>query len=147
MDGSIEAVTSGIEAMTERYRSITHNLANANTAGFKRQLGSLIQLAPIAGQQVVEPGEIVTGQISGLNSIDFTQGVLVKTGRTLDGRIHDEMPNRPDCRVLPSAQQRAQLVTEFDKTFAAMFDSTIGVDSKDEVSTRNNNFSSSTFYD
>ena len=84
MDGSIEAVTSGIEAMSDRYRSIAHNLANANTAGFKRQLGSLIQLAPIAGQQVVEPGEIVTGQISGLNSIDFTQGVLVKTGRALD---------------------------------------------------------------
>ncbi len=83
MDGSIEAVTSGIEAMTDRYGVIAHNLANANTAGFKRQMGLLSQVAPVAGQ-VVGSDEISTSQISGRNFIDFTQGVPVKTGRALD---------------------------------------------------------------
>lgn len=82
MDGSIEAVTSGISAMSDRYRSITHNLANANTPGFKRQVSSLMQLAPV--EQSVAPGELASGPITGRNSIDFTQGVSVNTGRALD---------------------------------------------------------------
>jgi flagellar basal-body rod protein FlgF len=58
-------------AMASHYRAITHNLANANTAGFKRQIGSMSQ--PTDG-----------GTVEGSISIDFDQGKLVHTGRPLD---------------------------------------------------------------
>ncbi len=83
MDSSIEAVTSAMSAMTKRYRVITHNLANANTAGFKRRVSALVQGAS-GGGQVTGPGAAMGGKITDRSSIDFTQGTLARTGRALD---------------------------------------------------------------
>jgi flagellar basal-body rod protein FlgF len=76
MGTSIEATGSSIEALTNQYRIITHNLANSNTAGFKRQIGSIEQL--VSGDSSV--GAEVTEGIS----INFEQGPLAQTGRPMD---------------------------------------------------------------
>jgi flagellar basal body rod protein FlgG len=67
-------------AMTKRYRVITHNLANANTAGFKRRVSTFVQ----GGGQATGPGGAMAGKITDRGSIDFTQGALARTGRALD---------------------------------------------------------------
>ncbi|MCP4377252.1 MAG: flagellar hook basal-body protein [bacterium] len=67
----IQATGTNMAAMASHYRAITHNLANANTAGFKRQIGSMAQSSDGA-------------QVEGGISIDFDQGKLVRTGRSLD---------------------------------------------------------------
>lgn len=61
--------------MASHYRVITHNLANANTAGFKRQIGTMSQSGGASGPD---------GGISGAVSVDFGQGRLVHTGRPMD---------------------------------------------------------------
>ncbi len=87
---STETVAT-LTALAEEYRAIAHNLANANTAGYKRLVGTLTQptpageagaVAPSAGQdQTPAPAaEASTG-------IDFSQGRLVRTGRSLDAAL------------------------------------------------------------
>jgi flagellar basal-body rod protein FlgF len=71
---SIDAVGSSIEALTQQYRVITHNLANSNTAGFKRQISA----ASLAD------GDSGSGEITDSLSVDFDQGRLVQTGRPMD---------------------------------------------------------------
>ncbi len=75
MGTPIQATGSNMAAMARHYRVITHNLANANTAGFKRQIGSMSQAAG---------GTSAAGEIEGRVSVDFGQGRLVHTGRSLD---------------------------------------------------------------
>ena len=75
MGTSIEATGSSIEALTQQYRVITHNLANANTAGFKRQIGSMSQSTD---------GTSAAGEIEDNVSVDFGPGRLVHTGRPMD---------------------------------------------------------------
>jgi flagellar basal-body rod protein FlgF len=74
MSGSVSMVSSSMTGLTERYRVITGNLANANTAGYKRRVNSQSTNA--------FPGE--AGEIANQTSIDFTRGHLVRTGRSLD---------------------------------------------------------------
>ena len=75
MGTPISATGSNMAAMAKHYRVITHNLANANTAGFKRQIGSMAQ----SGGGPTDPAEIKDSV-----SVDFEQGRLVHTGRPLD---------------------------------------------------------------
>ena len=74
MGTPIQATGSNMAAMAQHYRAITHNLANANTAGFKRQIGSMSQSS----------GGASGGGVEGRISVDFDQGKLVHTGRPLD---------------------------------------------------------------
>jgi flagellar basal-body rod protein FlgF len=74
MGTGIEATGTNAAGLTRHYRAITHNLANANTAGFKRQIGSMSQ----------EDTGSATGEIQDHVSVDFGQGRLVQTGRPLD---------------------------------------------------------------
>ncbi len=78
MNGSIQAAGSSMDTLGKCYRVITHNLANANTVGYKRRVELIRQAATV--QATVEGGLNVTSQ----PSIDFTQGRLVHTGRSLD---------------------------------------------------------------
>lgn len=78
MNGSIQAVGSSMEALGRYYRVITHNLANANTTGFKRRVESMRQ--SLTSQPTTDTG----GKIDGKTFIDFTQGRLIRTGRALD---------------------------------------------------------------
>ena len=74
MGTPIQATGLNMAAMTTHYRVITNNLANANTAGFKRQIGSMSQSG----------GGTSAGKIKDSVSVDFGQGRLVHTGRPMD---------------------------------------------------------------
>lgn len=73
MGTPIQATGANMAGFAQHYRVITHNLANSNTAGFKRQIASVAQ---------------AEGSTSGATknslSIDFDQGRLIHTGRPLD---------------------------------------------------------------
>jgi flagellar basal body rod protein FlgG len=75
MDSSIQAAAWSLETLGQRYRAIAHNLANASTVGFKRQVRSAV---------AAEGADAPDGQIVGRASIDFTQGAAVQTHRPLD---------------------------------------------------------------
>jgi flagellar basal-body rod protein FlgF len=82
MSDSAKAIASSLEALTQQYRTITNNLANASTPGFKRTRTTFQQLLDNATSRAA-PGES-GGRLSPSNSIDFAQGVLTPTGRGLD---------------------------------------------------------------
>ncbi len=74
-------ITSSIDALTQELEIITHNLANANTVGFKRRCNAFSKAldAQQGDAETYSPGTI------DLNSaFDFSQGNLIQTGRTLD---------------------------------------------------------------
>jgi flagellar basal-body rod protein FlgF len=78
-------VSSSINALTEEFNIITHNLANASTVGYKRRCNSFARLLEEqAGQGDAE----TTGGIAVTAAIDFSQGSLMETGRTLDFALH-----------------------------------------------------------
>ena len=78
MNGSIQAAGSSMDALGKCYRVITHNLANANTVGYKRRAESISQ--SLAGQTTGETG----GKVASRPFVDFSQGRLIHTGRALD---------------------------------------------------------------
>ncbi|MFC1652347.1 flagellar basal-body rod protein FlgF [Planctomycetota bacterium] len=73
-------ISSNVDVLTREFEAITHNLANANTPGFKRH--------SIAFRQALEAQQSVLDEPSGLiveqRQIDFSQGSLKQTGRSLD---------------------------------------------------------------
>lgn len=93
MADSIQAVSSSITALTEQYATITQNIANASTAGYKRRANSFSQLlasqgggaatAPMAGLAQLPASKVVER-----SSVDFTQGGLHNTGQPFDLAIN-----------------------------------------------------------
>lgn len=90
MNGSIQAVGSSLETLTRHYEAVTHNLANSSTAGFKRTVRSQGQsfaaLMTEAARRAASNAKVVTDR----SAIDFSQGSLVQTGRTLDLALQGE---------------------------------------------------------
>ena len=84
MNDSIEATASSLAALGRQYQAIAHNLANASTAGYKRRLTTFTQAMrqAIGSADGLSGGTI--GDVSGQTVIDFTQGLLDRTGE-LDG--------------------------------------------------------------
>ena len=81
MGTPIQATGSNMAALASHYRIITHNLANSNTAGFKRQIGSISQMVD---------GASSTGDAEDRLSVDFEQGRLIQTGRPMDFALEGE---------------------------------------------------------
>ena len=83
---------SSLEALTQQYRTITHNLANANTPGFKRSRTSFQQLLDSAAARAITPGTTggPGGRLLANNAVDFQQGALTATGRNLDLAIEGD---------------------------------------------------------
>ena len=80
---------SSSSALMQEYHAITHNIANANTAGFKRRASSF------SGKLAEQTAKYGTGnspanKIEFKSEIDFTQGNLNKTERPLDLAIKGE---------------------------------------------------------
>lgn len=76
-----ELVSTSIDALTDEFRIITHNLANISTAGYKRMCNAFSKTLESSQQfeETYSPGSI------DLNSaFDFSQGSIVETGRPLD---------------------------------------------------------------
>jgi len=103
----IPQVSSSIDALTQEFETITHNLANVSTAGYKRrcntfsksleeQMTGLLEQMTGTGEETYSPGIIELN-----SSIDFSQGNISVTGRSLDFAIYGkgffviETPNGP----------------------------------------------------
>jgi flagellar basal-body rod protein FlgF len=81
MSNITEQLGSSIDTLTREYEIITHNLANASTAGFKRRCNSFTK---VLNAQLDNSQTDSTGTAE-LNTVfDFTQGNIVQTSRELD---------------------------------------------------------------
>ena len=98
MSNITEQLSSSIDTLTREYEIITHNLANASTAGFKRRCNTFTKVlnAQQANSQTNSAGT------TDLNTVfDFSQGGIVQTSRELDfalsgrGFFVIETPNGP----------------------------------------------------
>jgi flagellar basal-body rod protein FlgF len=74
---STNAVSSSLDALTREYETLTNNIANADTVGFKRKVNSFTKSLNSAMQN----------QVDVKSAYDFTQGGLVQTGNRLDMAI------------------------------------------------------------
>src|SRR5882672_5750698 len=91
---ALYSAASGMTAQEINVDNIAHNLANANTAGFKMRRAqfqdllyqTVIQPGASAGQQTVIPTglQLGLGTRASSNEIVFTQGAFTKTDNPLD---------------------------------------------------------------
>jgi flagellar basal body rod protein FlgG len=74
-------VSTSIDALTRELEVITHNLANASTAGFKRRCNAFSKVldSQKGGAETYSPGEINLE-----SALDFSQGSINQTGNPLD---------------------------------------------------------------
>jgi len=75
---------SALTGLGREYEAIAHNLANANTVGFKRRVGVFTQEPPKAGAAPAAAAPSALPPTTATSAIDFSQGRLVQTGRSLD---------------------------------------------------------------
>jgi flagellar basal-body rod protein FlgF len=74
-----ELISESIDALERQFELITHNMANVSTAGFKRHCSNFAQaLAAETGTDAPAGTEALE------ETVDFSQGTLVQTDRTLD---------------------------------------------------------------
>jgi flagellar basal body rod protein FlgG len=78
-------VSSTIDALTQEFNIITHNLANVSTVGYKRICNAFSKSLE-ARKQGIE--EYIPGEIDLNSAIDFSQGSVVHTGRPLDFALY-----------------------------------------------------------
>lgn len=105
MSEILEQVRSSLDALTKEFETITHNLANVSTAGYKRRCNAFSKsleeqmaglLEEMTGGETYSPGTI---ELTSL--LDFSQGNLYETGRPMDFAIYGkgffviETPNGP----------------------------------------------------
>lgn len=76
---AITAISSSLDALTKQYRTITHNIANANTAGYKRRRSVFEETLQ---KQVT--GGAAAEAVGASSAVDYTQGRFVQTDRPLD---------------------------------------------------------------
>jgi len=77
-------VRASVDALERQFDIITHNMANVSTAGFKRRCNNFTQA--IAAQYAGLEGAIDASLSQ--SAVDFSQGTLVPTERTLDVALH-----------------------------------------------------------
>ncbi len=78
MDGMRPAVGASMTALTDYYRAISNNLANADTAGYKRTAETVFERAIYGG------ADTPANTISDIPAVDHSQGSVLQTGRPLD---------------------------------------------------------------
>src|SRR6185295_17828547 len=91
---ALYSAASGMSAQQTNVDNIAHNLANANTVGFKNRRAqfqdliyqSLVQPGAAAGQQTVIPTglQLGLGTRAASNEIIFTQGAFNQTNNPMD---------------------------------------------------------------
>ena len=77
MAGIADEVSTSIAALTREFETITHNLANVSTVGYKRKANAFS--ISLDTEQGYTPGNIDPDL-----AFDFSQGDMVETGRPLD---------------------------------------------------------------
>ncbi|HPD45816.1 MAG TPA: flagellar hook basal-body protein [Anaerohalosphaeraceae bacterium] len=84
VDG-LDHVGTSISALTNEYHTIAHNIANINTAGYKRKVNMFSrELMNHIGENSNNGVELPASQVKSKAAIDFSQGSLVRTDRPLD---------------------------------------------------------------
>jgi flagellar basal-body rod protein FlgG len=100
MTSALQIARSGLDALDQRMRTISNNLANVNTNGFKRDRAAFVTLMyqdpRQAGTQSGADSQYATGlgtgtgvRVTGTERI-HTQGALSQTGNALDLAIEGE---------------------------------------------------------
>lgn len=79
MDRLIYTAMSGAKHILEKQATTSHNLANANTTGFRAQLDSF-RAVPVQGAQLPTRAFVVDATVGA----DFRPGAIQQTGRDLD---------------------------------------------------------------
>jgi flagellar basal body rod protein FlgG len=83
MTESAGPIGSGIDSLMDQYQAVSHNISNASTAGFKRRIttfsSELDRLLGGTGNK-----ESFSAQVESRQTVDFSQGALVATERSLD---------------------------------------------------------------
>ncbi len=80
MADTVAQISASVDALEKQFDIITHNMANVSTAGFKRRCNNFTQAiaAQYAGLEGAIDAELAQ------SPMDFSQGGLVQTDRTLD---------------------------------------------------------------
>ena len=86
MSDPIGPSASSMTALSQQYEAIAHNLANANTAGYKRRVTAFHQ----ALRQASDVSLANIGSVTGQTAIDFSQAALAKTDRSLEFALSGE---------------------------------------------------------
>ncbi len=78
MNDIVQTISSSASALSDYYCSITGNLANSATSGYKRHVSRFEQVLSTA------EGADQTPDVVDVGGIDFSQGHFIQTGRQLD---------------------------------------------------------------
>jgi flagellar basal-body rod protein FlgF len=84
MADTVAQIGASVDALEKQFDIIAHNMANVSTAGFKRRCNNFTQA--IAAQYAGVEGAI-DAELS-QSPVDFSQGTLVQTDRTLDVALY-----------------------------------------------------------
>ena len=76
-----QITSSSLEGLDQEYLSITNNLANASTVGYKRRRSAFAEV--LSAEQTSSPTQ-ESGSIETITAVDFSQGGPNQTGRPLD---------------------------------------------------------------
>jgi flagellar basal body rod protein FlgG len=79
MNSVRELSGASVSSLTQEYTTITHNLANISTAGYKRRVNAFSQIL-----DEVRGIDRTGGTPTAALGVDFSQGHLVQTSRSLD---------------------------------------------------------------
>lgn len=85
MDATAQ-VTESLNKLSSEFDVIAHNLANASTAGYKRRCSVFTKALAAQNEQIDGTGEEAASD----SVLDFSQGHLRHTGRTLDVALQGE---------------------------------------------------------
>jgi flagellar basal body rod protein FlgG len=78
-------ISASIDALMQEFYTITHNLANVSTAGYKRRCNAFsksLEDYPLGTQ------EFIPGEINIESALDLSQGSIVETGRPMDFALY-----------------------------------------------------------
>ncbi len=83
MSETISQITSSVNALLQEYETITHNLSNINTSGYKRQVNAFSrEMMKQLGSE--DQLSVNAAEISADMFLDFSQGSFLGTDRPLD---------------------------------------------------------------
>ena len=81
MPGIADQIGASIDSLTQEFELITNNLANVNSAGYKRNCN---YFSRVLQSQISGADEDVSFDVGLSSAIDFSQAGISHTGRTLD---------------------------------------------------------------
>ena len=81
MAETADQIASSVDALMQEFYSITHNLANVSTVGYKRRCNAFSRILDSQSPQeeTYSPGVIEIN-----SALDFSQGSVVQTNRPMD---------------------------------------------------------------